>query len=356
MMKREVRVMNKKVLPVKSPNGFLTYKPFDSTRISVLLAQDKLCKEIYENFMYFSVEKCAYDNGVMKLECHYKEQFSSIGEKRVPIDLILDMDMDFIKFCKKSLDKEFYVFLPIETSEISNYINYKKKPVYHHIFIYGYNDDERVFYCSEFFAFSNDKYSYQTVSYDEMEAAFYKLQRELDEDSLSKEKMQWLKDVHLLHSYTEYRDRFTINRLIVGLQNYLDKRDNNGNKDYIKNLYYGYAIYDLCDIYIEYIVSNNFYYHFDMRPFLLIKDRFHYMKIQSEFVSENYASDSSEINHIVDEFIRLEKEARKMFHLTIKYTMRGENKNVTKILEILDMLKSEDYAVTSRYIECLKHI
>ena len=135
--------MRKKILPIENPNKFFAYKPFDASRIAILLTQNPTCKELYENFIHYRIEK-SYVQGEMVLDCHFSEEFSSIGVKKIPIDLLLDLSSDFISFCKISIDRDFYLFIPIECSEISNYSVYKAKKIPHHIFVYGYDDEQQL--------------------------------------------------------------------------------------------------------------------------------------------------------------------------------------------------------------------
>lgn len=353
-MKGVNKFMNKKVIPVTSPNNFIAYKPFDASRISILLAQETLCKEIYENFLYFRIEK-KVNNKEINLDCHFNEEFSSIGVKKIPTDVIKDLNIEFIKFCKISLERDFYIFLPIETSEITNYINYKKKLIPHHIFIYGYNDDKKVFYCSEFFSFSEAPYSSQIVTYQEMEAAYYKLQSLQKSNVMDNEWAQWMKDIQLLHSFTEYIDKFDIKRLIIGLQNYLDGNDCSGNKNYIKDVYYGFAIYDLVAEYIkEKLIS--YQKNFDIRCFTLIFYRFHYMKLQTIFIKENYVVYGSDIQFFIDSYSDIEKEAYIMLNLIIKFTISEKKDILIRVCDLMERIKRNDLVVTRSYIECLKSI
>lgn len=346
--------MNKKILPVACPKDFMAYKPFDASRIAILLAQERLCKEIYEKFLHFRIEKKINVVNI-ELDCHFNEEFSSIGIKKIPTDLIKDLNIDFITFCKNSLRRDFYVFLPIETSEISNYINYKKKLIPHHIFIYGYNDDKEVFYCSEFFSFSELPYSFQMVSYQEMEAAYYKLQNMLKNNEMEYESEEWLKDIQLLHSFTDYVDKFNINRVINGLQNYLNEKDYSGNKNYIKDVYYGFAIYDLVVEYVnENLIRNsNASNDFDIRCFVLIFYRFHYMKLQTVFIKENYTIYNNDKQLFTDKYSRIEEEALRMLNLTIKYKISGEKNILVKVINYLEKIKKSDLVVTRKYIDYL---
>ena len=70
--------MRRKTLPVENPNQFFAYKPFDASRIAILLTQNPMCKELYENFIHYRIEKIN-SQGYMQLDCHFNEEFSSFG-------------------------------------------------------------------------------------------------------------------------------------------------------------------------------------------------------------------------------------------------------------------------------------
>lgn len=354
MIKVRGRMKMKKILPVKSPIDFIAYKPFDASRIAILLAQETLCKELYENFIHFRIEKLC-EKGMIELDCHFNEEFSSVGVKKVPIDVLFDLHIEFIDFCKKSIDREFYLFIPIETSEISNYSVYKEKKVPHHIFVYGYDDEKQVFKCSEFFSFSSAQYSFEEVSYQEMKNAFLDLQQQTNEKMMENEWAQWLKDIQLLHCFKEYKDRFTIERVRIALQNYLDEKDCYGNKGYIKDVYYGFAIYDLTEEYIDQI-SKKDRDSFDIRCFSLILFHFHYLRLQAEFIKQNYEDTKKGMQTFIDEFNKIEKDSKELRSLAIKYRLTHEKGILNRIKIKLQKTKEKEMEILVKYINYLKYI
>lgn len=345
--------MSKKILPVKNPNDFIAYKPFDASRIAILLEQETICKELYENFIHFRIEKTC-NQGKIELDCHYNEEFSSVGVKKVPIDVLSDLHIDFVEFCKTSLNRNFYIFLPIETAEISNYSVYRRKKVPHHIFIYGYDDEEQVFECSEFFSYSDKPYSFQKVKYQEMEAAFLDLQSQTNSNMMNNEWAQWLKDIQLLHSFTEYKDKFTIERVRIGLQNYLSENDCYGNKGYLKDVYYGSAIYDLTSEYIDQIIEED-RVNFDIRCFSLMFFHFHYMKLQAEFIKDNFNDMNNGIQTYIDKYFELGNYARGLLNVSMKYKITRKKSILIRIKEMLQTLKNEDREVLIDYIRYLEY-
>lgn len=343
--------MKRKILPQKLPNDFIAYKPFDASRISILLTQDVTCKEIYENFMYYRIEKKIEENGSIELDCHFNEEFSSIGVKKVPINILNDSNI--IDFIIKSIDCNYYIFLPIETSCISNYINYKKRNNPHHIFIYGYDLVEKLFYCSEFFGFSERPYSSELVNFHELENSYYNLQERLNESIMDDEWAHWMKDIQLLYSYKKFNDRFSIGRIVNGLSYYLDERDYCGNKNYIHNVYYGFAIYDLVIGYSKkhLMISDKPY---DIRGVSLIYYHFHYLLIQIKFIIDEFGF--MDLENIVPEFDILRNHSRILLSLGIKYRIKLNTNDLYSIITSLDKLKMLDYELTNKYIDKLKYI
>lgn len=343
--------MRKKILPIENPNKFFAYKPFDASRIAILLTQNPTCKELYENFIHYRIEK-SYVQGEMVLDCHFSEEFSSIGVKKIPIDLLLDLSSDFISFCKISIDRDFYLFIPIECSEISNYSVYKAKKIPHHIFVYGYDDEQQLFLCAEFFSFSNKRYSFEPVSYQEMEEAFFSLQSQVTSEMMRKEHLQWKKDIELLYSLVDHKDKFTIQRIQCGLHYYLDKRDCDGNKDYIKDVYYGVAIYDLLEEYINELIKED-YQSFDIRCFTLVLFHFRYLRLQAEFIKKNYDCDENHQNEFVNNFLELENYAQFFLNLAIKYKIVRKITILKRILKMIKYLKDKDIEILNQYINYL---
>lgn len=346
--------MRKKSLPVKNPNVFFAYKPFDASRIAILLAQNPICKELYENFIHYRIEKNIVQ-GKMVLDSHFNEEFSSIGVKKMPIDLLFDLSVDFIEFFKMSIDRNFYLFIPIECSEISNYSVYKKVKVPHHIFVYGYDDEQQVFLCSEFFSFSEKRYSFESVSYKEMEEAFIDLQNQTTPEMMKKEQFQWLKDIQLLYSFADYKDKFTIQRVQCGLRYYLDERDCYGNKGYLKDVYYGIAIYDLLEKYINEVLRED-YESFDVRCFVLLFFHFRYLKLQAEFIKQNYDCNREKQDEFINKFLELEKYAHNLLNVAIKYQITREGTILQRITKKIKELKDEDIKILTQYINFLAYL
>lgn len=346
--------MRKKPLPVANPNEFFAYKPFDASRIAILLTQSPICKELYENFIHYRIEKNKIQ-GNMVLDCHFNEEFSSIGVKKIPTDLLLDLSIDFVEFCKMSIDRNFYLFIPIECSEISNYSVYKRKKVPHHIFVYGYDDAQQIFLCSEFFSFSKKRYSFEAVPYQEMKAAFLDLQNQTTPEMMDKEPFQWLKEIQLLYSFTDYKDKFTIQRVQSGLRFYLDERDCYGNKGYLKDVYYGIAIFDLLEEYINGILNED-YKSFDTRCFTLIFFHFRYLRLQAEFIKQNYDYNTEKQDEFINKFLNLEKKANNLLNVALKYQITHEKTILPRIIKNLKELKEGDIDILTQYINYLTRL
>ena len=184
-----------------------------------------------------------------------------------------------------------------------------------------------------------------------MEAAFLDLQNQITSEAMKKENSQWKKDIQLLYSYVEFKDKFTIQRIHRALYYYLDGRDCFGNKDYLKDVYYGIAIYDLVKEYINQILKKH-YHFFDIRCFTLIYFHFRYLRLQAEFIMQNY--NAVKENEFISKFLELEKYARDLLNIAIKYRISRKKEILQKIVIMLMNLKEEDIKILTQYTDYLK--
>lgn len=87
----------------------------------------------------------------------------------IPNELIMSYDSSYVSFFKRCIDQSMYIYAHTDVAKIKEY---KLEEEYDHpIFIYGYNDDEKVFYFADFLD-NYFKYTFTKCSYDEIENAF----------------------------------------------------------------------------------------------------------------------------------------------------------------------------------------
>ncbi len=187
----------------------------------------------------------------------------------------------------------------------------------------------------------------------EMEEAFLDLQNQTTPEMMNKEQFQWLKDIQLLKSFADYKDKFTIQRVQSGLRFYLDGRDCYGNKGYLKDVYYGIAIYNLLEEYINEILKEN-YELFDIRCFTLIFFHFRYLRLQAEFIKQNYDIEKQDV--FIKKFLDLEKCANILLNVAIKYQITRKKAILQNIIKKIKEMKEGDINILTQYINYLEHL
>ncbi|MHA7582352.1 hypothetical protein ACX12E_18480 [Paenibacillus vandeheii] len=92
------------------------------------------------------------------------------NKQEITKDNIIDQKIELCSFLTANLDKNAYIYLDVDTFYISAY-SYGKKHLAHDLFIYGYSATKKVFYVADFF--NEGRYSFSSVTFKELENAFY---------------------------------------------------------------------------------------------------------------------------------------------------------------------------------------
>ena len=111
----------------------------------------------------------------------------------VPNSLVLSMGISFETFIKQCIDLSSYVISLVDVSKIKAYN--RDSELSHDMFIYGYDDDEGVFYYADFPNNASNQYNYSKCSYQEMENAF---------ESITNASFPYLKTIAFAQ-YCDYR-------------------------------------------------------------------------------------------------------------------------------------------------------
>jgi hypothetical protein len=88
----------------------------------------------------------------------------------IPSELIVARKESFVSLIKQCIDLNMYIFAYIDASKIKQYA--KLNLNLHEIFIYGYNDEEKLMYFADFPINDTVKYQRSVCSYEEIEDAF----------------------------------------------------------------------------------------------------------------------------------------------------------------------------------------
>lgn len=255
---------------------------------------------------------------------------------------------DFIIEC---IDQGYYLYFTVDSFYIDIYDTYQRAHFIHPLLIYGYNQDERLFYVAD--NCHDGKYSYETVSFEQLtqgydEAVKYDEEFYLDGVNL----VQRQKRERFYNWYHTYE--FDLNLVKSSIEDYLSstglvehgmvpleqwKRD---------TLVYGMTCYQ----YILNYLKNLDQYHYDIRTFFVL---FEHKKIMAERIK--YMMDYHYLKEDIDLIKRFEtiRASSEMLHNSwLKYGITGKTTTLNKITEQLKQLGELEEESMKKVLDCLK--
>ena len=161
----------KKILPFRVPE--VTCHPETAAVFGVLESLNLGKEWIYTNFIMtdaFVLQGDMYHNHLdLVLEPGYDSASTCpwIDRSEIREDILEALTEDnIITILKKLILADNYIYVTVEESVFLH----KEAPLYHELFLYGYDDQARRFHVADF-TFRN-RYSLETVSLEEMEKAY----------------------------------------------------------------------------------------------------------------------------------------------------------------------------------------
>lgn len=143
--------------------------------LSILESLPNTEEWIYSNFIMMEAF-CyvgGYAKGTVELVLDPPYDFSPycpwFWKSELSAETIHAFDSNIISFCKKCIDTNNYMLLFVDESKFS--CIKKNAPLFHDIFIYGYDDDDELFFTADF-TFGNGKYQYKNISFSNMQNAY----------------------------------------------------------------------------------------------------------------------------------------------------------------------------------------
>lgn len=145
---------------------------------------------------------------------------------RLKYDIVDLLCENIIDFLRKLLDADYYIRITLDNYYLSlNSINYKKNHVYHPLLIFGYDDEKEVFCIGEFF--DGKKFSFYTISYNEVQTAYnYKFY-------LPSETEEYLENIIFVKIDWNYEaEKIDIIKIIEETKDYLSGTENSNKYKY----------------------------------------------------------------------------------------------------------------------------
>jgi|GEM_PF-4052106 len=234
---------------------------------------------------------------------------------------------EFIKDC---IDHDGYICLLIDRFYISAYKNqYYKAHDTHDIMIYGYDDTYKSFYTAD--CFLNGVYSFEKVTYDEMEDA-----------TLSQDEYDWLEGIHVWNvrenmytgmAYDIDRIKKLLNDFVMGeaTQAITITEDIRRNID---NFKYGIDVYDAVKNYLESRIGKGY---IDRRIAFILVEHIQFLVILCDEL--NRYANLKNYNNNKSNLLNIAKKMQIVKNLFLKYNANNNIQYLKNCIVVLDEIK-----------------
>jgi hypothetical protein len=361
----------KKILPVVYPpvTTFTAY----AAELAILFNYEKTYDWLYSHYLQVYVldiiNRYENDNGVPFIACFFgdfdnrrlahtindfvflrREVCPYLDIFEVPNDLIDTSGETAVEFFKRSIDHDLYLYSYLDVSHIKQYgIDTQYG---HEVFIYGYDDEKKVFHFADFPIDDSSRYSFSTCSYEEIERAYLGIEHHM---------FPLAKSVGLIR-YTDLSP-YTFNpeyvRDTVREYIYPDKeraeRFNSYTVSYYENVdwktktYIGSDVYEYLSNVMEFDLSRGKDF-IDHRLFHAMYDHKNIMlKRLAYFLQKGYLSGDK--TELAEEYKSVRDQMMAVRNQVIKFNMQKNRKSIDKIKRMLGETKDRELLLLKRIFD-----
>ena len=250
----------------------------------------------------------------------------------IPNTMIEQMGVSYVSFIRTAISQSMYVYAYCDISKIREYNQNASES--HEVFIYGFDDERRIFQYADFPNNRSHKYMFSECSYDEIEKAF---------NGIKNVFIPIVKSIGLVQY--ESRGPFTFNMEYVKesiveylypdkqktkqLAEYIDSFVHNGAFMWNTELYWGINVYDyFIRAYIKGAVDIRLVHAMYEHKKMMVK-RLEY------FRDRGYLNVAAEY---IDRYQRIEREMIRSRNLVLKYNMTHD----IRLLKTMSVIMSNE--------------
>lgn len=245
---------NEWILPIKEP--IIASYTNDAHIASILGAynytQDWLISQYILIYCRKNLKEHCWGNFYFPMTYNVRSQESCryLQKQKIHTDTIHAMNVDIIEFVCMEIENSNYVDIMLDPYYLRTTYCYHSEHGYHDILIYGFNRDEKKFYCADFLFSKTATYTFSEVSFEDFMKAYEKCDPNAPENYqsglvylykiLEKERANYVFDFqNIIHSLRAY---------------YQCKRLENWefyHSDDANGVAFGLEVYDMMEKYIE---------------------------------------------------------------------------------------------------------
>jgi hypothetical protein len=271
----------------------------------------------------------------------------------VPNELIESYD-SFVNYIKRNIDFGMYTFGFANVTKIKNYgDDWLPLVAYHQVFIYGYDDAERVFHFADFLV--GGKYMFSTCSYDEIEEAYKHIKDFPLPEQKSMTSIKYISEpafgaFEFDYSYIKQKVADYIDPSKEKAQNF--EKYTNGyvkNRDWHTHIFLGHNVYDFLIQFLE-IEQALGLPRFDHKPYHALFDHKQMMIQRVQYlVQKGYLPDNK--LSLLNNYAKVEKNAKTVRDLIVKYNFRKEESQINRAIALLSATREYELPILTEIFD-----
>lgn len=314
-----------KLLPIHEP--MIASTSSLSVIFSILPEHPDYLKWVYSYFILLRHK--AKLRLVYELTFKYKFNCPLLDYQLVNRNLFFNLGIDILEFIKTEINDDAYIHLWVDHTYLLN--SSSEKP--HNLFIYGYNDKEKILYIADHLINSGNKFVHTTCNYDEFREAFCKMNFEAP----NIETFKISKNVFEIY-LPIIKDQLI---LYLNGQSYfnLDSRMSS----------YGLKIYD---VQIEILKRKSIDEKIDIKDLYFLYEHKQLMRLRINYLHEyNYIKTTKDdIDKLIEMCTEIEYLAKIVMNLSIKENLSHRLTNINKMIEYIKIIQEKEFVLITKFI------
>ncbi|TAH75128.1 MAG: hypothetical protein EWM47_00180 [Anaerolineaceae bacterium] len=306
------------LLPKKEP--FVKTYPKDANPLSVLLNYE----HTYDWLMNCFIQLTSYNDAYLDYYDFNYRNCPILECQRIKSNIIFDKYETLTNFIIKSIDKGYYIILPVNMKYVYTYNCSEDIP--HDIFVYGYNIKNKIFNISD--NFFNGKYGDSLCEFSELENAYNNIIEE----------HYWFQGfrgcIELLSYISEKRACFELYRIKESIDDYLHSRPTSRwylnhamwTEDEIRKRSFGITCYNTLMYHINYAEQFGYFSQGANQAIFLMWEHKNIMLLRLKYMQDSRVYIN---NQVIEIYNQIEKQAKMCINLKLKYDIT-RNKNILK--------------------------
>lgn len=239
----------------------------------------------------------------------------------------------FTEYIEHQIMHSYYLDACLDTFYLSCSMNYNKKHFIHQTFIYGFDNEKRQVFISDFY--DNGRYTRKIVSYDEINKSIEGIDYFIN-----------------LYRYDDFNYKINLDLLKLTIEDYINCKDSQKKFEfsyvsYNKDILYGINFYN----YIVDVFSKEDY--IDIRPFHILCDHKVMMKIRLEYLYRMNIFNSERIKEISTTNDLLISHSMRLRNMVLKYNINHDSELLSEIDKKCITLKKSDYDLFMNLLACI---